>query len=457
MRKETLPARPASRASVSLGRRLRLLWWIATAMIVIGAGLTGGTEDDKILGAPATDEPDSTAPPPEPDSRAAREQIIHHALDTVVVLDHEEAPLEQVICGLGCKLHIPIYIDRPSFVEEGVSLDQRVTIHVHGISARSALALLLEPLHCAAFVADEVLMVTIAAGAAERLETRVYDVTDLVHWRDPNRADRFDFSRVMQLLETTIEPRSWQNLSGPGSIMEFDSDEYRVLCIRQTQPIHQKIQELLAAIRKARRKNGEDFIHPITVRLEETPAARREAAIRRALDRMVTIAAENRPLETLLREVATQMGVPVFLDRATLADEGVAIDEPVTIPELKVSARSALKLILKAPQLVAIVRHEVLFITTMARAGELDEPQVYDVFDFVRRFRDNNGFLHYDTQSLINTIDCTIEPDAWDINGPSPDWSFRSADICVLVIPQTQPIHEKIATLLEELKRTTSK
>jgi hypothetical protein len=417
----------------------------------------GGTPTvESDFGSPAVDEPGSTQLPAEPDSRAAREQKIHQALDAVVILHHDTAPLEQVICGLARQLRIPVYIDRPTLVEEVVSLDQPVTIHVHGISARSALALLLEPLHLASLVEDEMLMVTTAAAASEKLETRVYDVTDLVAWRDPNRANRFDFSRVTQLLQTTIDPVSWQNLSGPGSIMEFDSDDYRVLCIRQTQPIHQKIRELLAAIRKPRRKDREDVIHPITVRHEETPAARREATIRRALDKTVTIAAANRPLETVLQELAAQMRVPLFLDRVTFADEGIAIDRPVAIQELKITAHSALKLVLESSQLVAIVHNETLFVTSAAKAGEFVEPQVYDVYDLVRRFRGNNGFLQWDTQSLINAIDCTIEPDSWDICGPSA-FPFRSADTCVLVIPQTQPIHEKIAAFLEELKRTMSK
>ena len=87
-----------------------------------------------------------------------------------------------------------------------------------------------------------------------------------------------DFTSLMNLISTTVQPDSWEDLSGPGSIMPVTlPDQSRTLAIRQTQAVHDEVSRLLADLRKARRTEGDEGVRPIVVSDDESSAARREA------------------------------------------------------------------------------------------------------------------------------------------------------------------------------------
>ena len=57
-----------------------------------------------------------------------------------------------------------------------------------------------------------------------------------------------DFTSLMNLISTTVQPDSWEDLSGPGSIMPYRTT--LSLVIRQTQAIHEEIADLLGQLRR---------------------------------------------------------------------------------------------------------------------------------------------------------------------------------------------------------------
>ena len=57
-----------------------------------------------------------------------------------------------------------------------------------------------------------------------------------------------DFNSLMSLITTTIQPESWEDLSGPGSIMSYRTT--LSLVIRQTQSVHDEIADLLGQLRR---------------------------------------------------------------------------------------------------------------------------------------------------------------------------------------------------------------
>src|SRR6185369_12394382 len=69
--------------------------------------------------------------------------------------------------------------------------------------------------------------------------------------------------------------------------------------------------------------------------------------------------------------------------RATLTDEGVALDQPITLKLAGVTLRSVLKLLLEPVQLTYVIEDEVMKITTSAKAGEKLTTRVYPVGDLV--------------------------------------------------------------------------
>jgi hypothetical protein len=66
----------------------------------------------------------------------------------------------------------------------------------------------------------------------------------------PDDTDRWDLTSLMNVISTSVQPDSWEDLSGPGSI--FPHRPKLILAIRQTQAIHREVHALLTGLRRAR-------------------------------------------------------------------------------------------------------------------------------------------------------------------------------------------------------------
>jgi uncharacterized membrane protein YgcG len=108
------------------------------------------------------------------------EEKILRSLSMPTEINVVDTPLEDVINFLKEYHNINIWIDKPALQDEGVQLDQAVTLAHTGVSFRSTLKLLLEPLQLTWIIEDEVMKITTAQKAADKLTTRVYPVADLV-------------------------------------------------------------------------------------------------------------------------------------------------------------------------------------------------------------------------------------------------------------------------------------
>ena len=112
--------------------------------------------------------------------KGKRELKILRELDQPTKMEYVEIPLRDAIASLAEQHEIPIRLDEARLTDEGVQLEQPMTLSVDGITLKSGLKLLLQPLQLTYVVEDEVLKITTATDATEKLSTRVYPVGDLV-------------------------------------------------------------------------------------------------------------------------------------------------------------------------------------------------------------------------------------------------------------------------------------
>jgi hypothetical protein len=108
------------------------------------------------------------------------EEKIRGTLSRPTTVDFLDLPLEDCITFLKEYHNINIWLDKATLVDEGVVLDQPVTLQLAGATMRSVLKLLLEPLQLTYVIENEVMKITTTAKAGEKLSTRVYPVGDLV-------------------------------------------------------------------------------------------------------------------------------------------------------------------------------------------------------------------------------------------------------------------------------------
>jgi general secretion pathway protein D len=106
---------------------------------------------------------------------------IHRKLDTKVLPQYRDQPLAAVLDALGKQAGVGVHLDVVGLDQEAVRTDTPVTLSLdQPISLKSALKLLLEPLHLGFTVRDEVLKVTSPRLVRGDVYAVTYPVADLV-------------------------------------------------------------------------------------------------------------------------------------------------------------------------------------------------------------------------------------------------------------------------------------
>ena len=252
---------------------------------------------------------------------------IQRALKKSVEVDFKDQPLAYVIDQLARTAGINAFIDPEGLAAEGVTNDTTVSIALRKpVSLRSALNLILQPLHLSYIIQDEVLRVTSEQVRDGDVRPEVYHVADLVipipnfvpgynlglpgAIREAHNVmgqgymggatqrggltmmadnpgmgpaannasvlaqmgasgmvpsagqnagpygmsgsggggSQADFDTLIELITTTIDPDTWEEVGGQGTIAGFPTN--LSLVVQQTQEVHNKIADLLAQLRR---------------------------------------------------------------------------------------------------------------------------------------------------------------------------------------------------------------
>ena len=260
--------------------------------------------------------------------RTEREIEIEQKLKVPVSLSFNNAPLRDVLDELSNLAQVNMHLDPLGLAEEAVMVDTPISIEVRNeIMLKSALHLILEPLHLDFVIKDEVLKITSEQLTAGEVITETYSVADLIvpipnfvptarmglggalhnamgevgfggnttfggvgvsampmiAGTDGNLnntslntavmaqisppglgrggssmplgmgaggqgGSQADFDSLIQLITGTIQPTTWEEVGGPGSIKEFETNHS--LVISQTQEVHEEIVDLLQQLRR---------------------------------------------------------------------------------------------------------------------------------------------------------------------------------------------------------------
>jgi general secretion pathway protein D len=113
--------------------------------------------------------------------RTPRDLEIEQRLKTPVHLRYQETPLSEVVESLSQLTGVNIHLDPRGLSQEGYNSDTPITVNLNKeVSLKSALNLILEPLHLSYVIKDEVLKITSEQLRDGELITDTYNVADLV-------------------------------------------------------------------------------------------------------------------------------------------------------------------------------------------------------------------------------------------------------------------------------------
>ncbi len=370
---------------------------------------------------------------------------IQRALETKGDFEFVEAPLEEVIEFLRQRHGINIVFDKLALDDAGVGSDTFVTRSLSGVSLRSALRLMLRELQLTYDVSDEVLLITTPEESEKRLKTVVYNVADLVRQKYEYGETTYDDDWLIDVVMANINPESWDEEGGPGSIRSLHG---RSLVVSQTGEVQEQISSLFATMRRIRdlqTKSAElDVYYPVQ------PAGSNEIAIGRALDQAAQLEFIDAPILDVAEFLSEKYGIEVQFDNLALDDAGVGGDTPVTANLKNMSLRSALALLLRELQLEFLIQDEVLLITTPEEEEDRLDVGIYPVADLLRAPGAGSD-VRPDFDSLIAIIVDTVAPESWsDVGGPGNIRQLPVLD--ALVFSQTADVHRQIASLLTDLR-----
>jgi type II secretory pathway component GspD/PulD (secretin) len=242
-------------------------------------------------------------------TKSEKELEIERKLSLPISLDFKDQTLRHVLDDLRDLTGINIVPDMPALEAEKISLDRPITMHLEGVTTKSALNLILHHAKLIYVIKDEVLLVTTEAHARGKLVSRSYQVADLVipvenhplgttlsqqierinsqqgvhtgtspylggntlrtgtnvsspgagatpvgtgtgtpNGEQPPEAGPALHELLIKLITTTIKPESWSDMGGPGTIQYWPLT--MALVINQTPDIQEQVAELLAALRR---------------------------------------------------------------------------------------------------------------------------------------------------------------------------------------------------------------
>jgi hypothetical protein len=256
-------------------------------------------------------QPDPLAVPPGDRNENPRPLVserIEVELTKPTSVDFVEQPLRDALQYIAELHQIPIYIRKTKLEEASVQPDKPVTISLRGVPLRTALDLMLGELELTYFVKD-VLIITTPEDAENNLETRVYDLRDLLAMAAPDvpqptrprptgttippptsapqsaappseggigapatappagggnlrpggmfsgssqkQPPQTELEKrtgdLIELITSTVKPDSWDDVGGPGAIDAYNG----LFVVSQTAKVHEQVEHVFDMLRKA--------------------------------------------------------------------------------------------------------------------------------------------------------------------------------------------------------------
>jgi hypothetical protein len=153
-------------------------------------------------------------------------------------LDFAETPLRDAVAAIAEKAGIGIGFDHESLEAAGIDLDAAlVTGTFKDVSLRAVLREMLGDLDLDLLFRNERLIVATADAAGQRMVRYFY----------PSLAGT-DIDALIELVERTVEPASWDTAGGPATVMPLPSQMGTGLVISQTEAAHEAIASLLRGL-----------------------------------------------------------------------------------------------------------------------------------------------------------------------------------------------------------------
>ena len=345
-----------------------------------------------------------------------------------ITIEFTETPFADVCKAIQDRSGMQVLIDEPALNEEGISLDEPITMVANDVPLHVSLSWILRPLGLDWRVEHGLLHITTRIGNEdpEVLTSKTYNVRKLLQ-------AGFEQSDLLDtLLAITNGP--WEETDGDGGVMDLVGD---LISVRHGYHNHREFAALLDAFGKHTDTEATEFEQQSTVLdLAEN------VEMRDRLMDIVTVNFVDASLSDVAKFFVEHHNVRMRLELNALEEDGVGSDTTITFEMRGKSMATTLKYLLKPIGCTTVVRDAAIWITTKIPAEELKSIVIYDIRDLVTPQVRRNG-----SASLVDAI----------INTTSGEWEETDGDgglvrqpvAWLLAIRQTENVHAEIRRYLE--------
>lgn len=343
--------------------------------------------------------------------------VMPEKLAASATVDLSESSLREVIEWLRNEQQLVVLTEANALAEAGVQSGEPISDRLDD----APIYLLLNRLRAvglAWYYEDDILHITSIEAAEEHLTTLPYNLGDLLD-------AGYDPDSLITVIEYVIDPDSWETVGGRGAVSILGD----VMFLRHTGDVHQKVEALLAAIRKHARQT---FVLDPPQHL----------VLREKLDESVTVNFDDMPLDSAISELGSKLDIDIRLDVQALRDIRVRERQPVTLKLTDRSLKTVLQALVIDYELTWILRDGVLWITSLEEAEAFMKTAVYDVRDLCRD--------EVESRALEEAVTTQTSADSWDeVGGPG---SIEFAQPGTLVILNQETVHLDVLKLLESYR-----
>ena len=357
----------------------------------------------------------------DPLQRALHQRLTYHKINQ---------PLAEFLQFIAKKYGINIVLDEFGLKEEGLTAQTPVTIDCDEIPLGRALELMLKPLGLAYSIDDEVLKVT-SQHRKDLVNVQVYELGDLVD--DADKPQEL-LKTFINLIESTVSPGSWSQVGGEGMITPHN--QTLSIVVRQSNLVHQEIEELLKQLRRLK----EGYLPPLQV---TNPSQKREDfTITMALRQRGSIDVMGLPLRDAVSIISSMAGVPIFIDQQGLQEEGHKdASMPVTLKASNVRFDSMLRHLTEQLGIGYYVEDVVVISSRLRSKG----PMTVVIYEI-----DAETLGDQTLGDFGDELQRMIDPDNWSVIGGEGSLTIHESTNS-LVIRQSREVHKQIKDYLAAL------
>jgi len=178
----------------------------------------------------------------------AEERKLIESLDIPIKSGLKDVPFEEAVQLISTAIDQKVYLDKKSLDDLGLNLSQKVDVP-GGVSARSALRVMLQSQNLTFLVRDNIIQVVSLERAKEMMVQRAYDVRDLVamggtfngplQWGSFLDAQQtYENARVLvDAIQRSIDPKVWKDSAGGPATIVFHYPTMSII-VRAPSEVH---------------------------------------------------------------------------------------------------------------------------------------------------------------------------------------------------------------------------